>query len=260
VMGRPCRDSIFALCNHEGCLTCGGKCPFTSTLQDGHPREIRIQLRHKQGHSGPVLMRIAPVFDGNGSIIGAAQSFDEQRFTSESERNQYSLAAHGCLDETTEVPNHGYLQFQLREGLAAFEEYHLPFGVVCIQVDRLKQFCATYGHHAGDAVLRVMAQTIRNGLRPSDFLGRWAEDQFLAILPNCGQEGVQLACERVCKLATYAKLQWWGDQLSITTSIGCASLQVGDSMDSLVRRAQPCGAAPGSDPGSAKPQGPGPKS
>lgn len=205
-------------------------------------------------------MRIAPVFDRNGSIIGAAQSFDEQRFTSDSERNQYSLAAHGCLDGTTEVPNRGYLQFQLREDLAGFEEYHLPFAVIFIQVDRLPQFRATYGHRAGDAVLRVMAQTVRNGLRPSDLLGRWEEDQFLAILPNCGQGGVQMAMERIGKLVTYAKLQWWGDQLSITTSIGYASVQVGDSMESLVRRAQPPGAGPGTDPGSAKPPGPGRKS
>jgi diguanylate cyclase (GGDEF)-like protein/PAS domain S-box-containing protein len=252
VMGRPCCDSVLALCNREGCITCGGKCPFTGTLRDGQPREVRIQLRHRQGHSSPVLMRVAPVFDGNGSIIGAAQSFDEQRFTSDSDRNQSSLAAHGCLDGTTEVPNRGYLEFQLREGLAGFEQYHLPIAVIFIQVDRLPQFRATYGHHAGGAVLRVMAQTIRNGLRPSDLLGRWADDQFLAVLPNCGQEGVLIAMDRIGKLVTYAKLQWWGDQLSITTSIGHASVQVGDSMESLVRRAQPPGAGPGSDPGSAK--------
>jgi len=256
VIGRPCHDSILALCNREGCVTCGGKCPFTSTLQDGRPREIRIHLRHKQGHSGPVLMRIAPVFDGNGSIIGAAQSFDEQRFTSDSERNQHNLATHGCLDDATEVPNRGYLQFQLREGFAAFEEYHLPFAIAFIQVDRLPQFRATYGHQAGDAVLRVIALTVRNGLRPSDLLGRWAQDQFLAILPNCAYAGAQAVIERIQKLVTYARLQWWGDQLSVTTSIGFASVQGGDSMDSLVRRAQPPGAEPLSDPGLAKLQEP----
>ncbi len=248
VIGRPCRNSILPLCNREGCITCSGKCPFTSTLRDGHPREIRIQLRHKQGHSCPALMRIAPVFNQHGSILGAAQSFDEQRFPSESERTQSSLAEHGCLDQTTEVPNRGYLQFQLREGLAAFEEYHLPFGVIFIQVNQLPHFRATYGHPAGDAVLRVMAQTIRNGLRPSDLLGRWAEDQFLAILPNCGPGGMHMARQRIGKLVTYAKLQWWGDQLSITISIGYASVQAGDSLDSLVRRAQPPGAGPGPDP------------
>jgi diguanylate cyclase (GGDEF)-like protein len=197
-------------------------------------------------------MRIAPVFDGSGSIIGAAQSFDEQRFTSENERTQSNLAAHGCLDETTEVPNHGYLQFQLREGLAGFKEYHLPFAVMFIQINRLAQFRSNYGHQAGDAVLRIVAQTIRNGLRPADLLGRWGEDQFLVFLPNCDPDGLRMVAERIAKLVTYAKLQWWGDQLSITTSIGHASVQVGDSLESLIRRAQPPGAKRESDRGSAK--------
>jgi hypothetical protein len=47
-----------------------------------------------------------------------------------------------------------------------------------------------------------------------------------------------MAEERVSKLVNYAKLQWWGDQLSVTTSIGHAAVQSGDSMDSIVQRAQ----------------------
>jgi diguanylate cyclase (GGDEF)-like protein/PAS domain S-box-containing protein len=239
VIGHSCRENILARCNQQGCVSCGGECPFGATLRDGQPRDFRIQLAHKQGHSIQVLMHSAPILDGNGATLATAQSFDQQRFATDSERTQHSLSAYGCLDRATEVPNCGYMRFQLRESIAAFVEYHLPFGIIVIQVDHLDRFRAAYGHAAGDAILRVAAQTIRNGLYAADLLGRWAEDQFLVVLPNCGAQGMRAATERIARLVDCAKLQWWGDAHSVTISIGCALVQEGDSMESLLLRAKP---------------------
>ena len=197
-----------------------------------------MQLRHKDGHPVHVLMRIAPIRDSHGSIIGIAESFDEQKFASDRERNQHTLAAHGCMDETTGVPNHEFTRFHLNENFASFARYHLPFGVIAIQVDRLEHFRAAYGRQAGDAVLRVVAQTMRNAFRPSDFLGRWTVDQFLAILINCGDPGVEQTWERIRKMVTCAGLRWWSDELLVTTSVGYATAQAGDTIESLLNRAQ----------------------
>ena len=237
VLGRFCRESLLLHCNDQGCVLCGATCPFTQTMHDGKSREARIQLRHKQGHRVPVRMRIVPIRDHHGSVIGVAESFDEPGFAFE-DRRQHDLAAYGCLDETTGVPNHGFTQFHLRENHASFAEYHLPFGIICIRVNRLGQFGAAYGHEAGGAILRVVAETMRNSLRPSDFLGRWTEDQFLAILVNCSNTGVQEAGQRILRVVSCAGLQWWGDELSVTVSIGYATAQAGDTIDSLLERAQ----------------------
>ena len=115
---------------------------------------------------------------------------------------------------------------------------HVPFGIMLVQLQQLTEFRSVYGHHAGDAILRVVAQTIQSSLRPGDILGRWSEEQFLAVLPNCGLTGAHLAATRIAKLANYAKLQWWGDLLSVTTAIAHAAVQSGDSLDSLVQRAE----------------------
>jgi diguanylate cyclase (GGDEF)-like protein/PAS domain S-box-containing protein len=238
VVGRSCRDNILMQCNDRGCVLCGAICPFTQTMQDGKPREARIELRHKEGHQIPVRMRIVPIRNAHGSLIGVAESFDEQRFATDRDRRQHNLAAYGCLDETTGIPNHSFTRFHLRENLESFAEYHLPFGILLIQADELQHFKAAYSREAGDAILRVVALTMKNNLRPSDFLGRWADDQFLAILMNCTVGGVSKAAERMKKLAVCAGLQWWGDQLSVNTSIGLAAAETGDSIESLLERAQ----------------------
>jgi len=141
------------------------------------------------------------------------------------------------MDETTDIPNHEFTHFHLGKNLASFARYHLPFGIIVIQVDRLAHFRAAYGPPAGDAVLRVVAQTMKNAFRPSDFVGRWADDQFLAILINCGNHGVEKTWERIRKIVTCAGLRWWSDELSVTTSVGYAKAQAGDSIDSLLNRA-----------------------
>jgi diguanylate cyclase (GGDEF)-like protein len=237
VVGRFCRENILVHRNERGCLLCNSNCPFTEALLDGKSRETRIQLRHKQGYRVPVRMRIVPIRDQHGSVTGIAESFDEQRFVSD-ERRQHNLAVYGCLDETSGLPNHGFTQFHLRENHASFAEYHLPFGILRIQVDQLANFRAAYGREAGAAIVRVVAETMHNSLRPTDFLGRWSEDQFLAILINCTDTGVREAGERIRRVVSCAGLKWWGDELSVTVSVGQATVQAGDTTDTLLERAQ----------------------
>jgi diguanylate cyclase (GGDEF)-like protein len=162
------------------------------------------------------------------------------------------------MDEATGIPNHEFTRFHLSENLASFARYHLPFGVLTIQVDRLEHLRAAYGKQAGAAVLRVVAQTMRNAFRPSDFLGRWTEDQFLAILINCGSVGVEQTWERIRKMVACAGLRWWSDELSITTSVGYAAAQAGDSIESLLKRAesspQQCSEKPVAAAASGSPQ------
>lgn len=238
VVGHSCRDNILLTCNEQGCVLCGASCPFVHTMHDGRPREARLLLRHKEGHHVPVRLCLAPVRDSHGSIIGMVESFDEQRFTSERDRRQNNLAVYGCLDEITGVPNHEFTQFHLRENLASFAQYHVPFGIMCIRVDKLKEFSSSYGREAGDAILRVVAHTIQNSLRPTDFVGRWTDDRFLAILMNCTVAEVETASERIQRLIGVAELRWWGDQLLVTTSVGHSAAQGGDSLELLLERAQ----------------------
>src|SRR5262249_14796490 len=129
-------------------------------------------------------------------------------------------------------------EFHLKENLESFAKYHLPFGVMLIQVDGLDKFQSTYGREAAAAILRVTAQTMKNALRPTDFLGRWDGAQFVVILANSNASGVARTSERIRKLVACAGLQWWGDTLMVTTSLGATSVQPEDTIASLLERAQ----------------------
>jgi len=236
VVGRQ-HENLLGECSGQVCAICRVECPFTRALQDGRTVEASIQFRHKDGHRVPLRATIIPLRDDHGSLIGLASSFDEQKFVSERERRQKRFAAGGCLDPTTGIPNHGFTQFQLRENLAGLVEYKLPFSVLRIQVEQLEEFRHKYGTEAADAILRALAQTLQNSLRPSDFLGRWDTNEFLAILTNCTEAGVATAAERSRKTVSGAAIQWWGDNISVSVSIGFATALQGESIDLLLGRA-----------------------
>ena len=213
-------------------------------------------LRHREGHPVPVQMRLAPLRNRQGPIIAVAKSFDEHKAGSERNRSRYHLIPQGCFDEITGVSNHEFTQFRLRESLASFAQYQSPFGILLIQVDQLKHFGATYGRPAVDAILHVLAQTLQDSLRPSDFVGHWQDGQFLAIVIGCGAVGVERARERIAGAVSTVSMLWWGDEMSVTNSVGCAPVQSGDTIDSLLQRAerslsQAC--APSSGPASTGP-------
>ncbi|HTA25570.1 MAG TPA: diguanylate cyclase [Terriglobales bacterium] len=238
VIGHSQRENILAQCDGQCCPGCGKKCPFQESSIDGREQELRLSLRHKNGHPVAVVFRINPVRNPQGAVNYLVGSFEEPHATARTARDRRPPVPTSGVDETTGVANHGFVEFHLRENLAGLAEYHVPFGIMCLQLDRFEHLRSTYGRQATDTMLRVVAETLRNSLRPSDVLGHWGEDQFLAVLPNCGGRGAEIASERLQKLVAGAGIHWWGEQLSIVTSIGFAGADMGDTVGSLVERAQ----------------------
>ncbi len=207
-------------------------------LRDGKPAIASVPLLHKAGHRVFVRMRAVPIRNSHGTIIGAAESFEENPSSSDWDRRQNKLADYGCLDSVTGVLNHGMIQSHLRDALATFSQHHVPFSILCISVDNLDQLRKSYGLGIVAPALHVVAQTVENSLRPTDFLGRYGENEFLAILTECDVSEVSLVGERLRKTVGTARVQWWGNQIDITASFGAASWLPGDDVDSIVRRAE----------------------
>jgi diguanylate cyclase (GGDEF)-like protein/PAS domain S-box-containing protein len=235
VVGHFCHESILANCDDHGCGLCGNACPLAITIHEGRSKEAHAYFRHKAGHRIPVHVWAVPIRNQHGSIYGAAESFEA--LSGGATRNRHSsLAAYGCIDEATGIANQSFTHFHLRENLATFNEYRVPFGVVSIQVHRLADFRAAYGREAVDNVLGVIADSVRVSIRPTDFLGRWADDQFLVIALNCNSSGLEKVIQRMRRIVSQAEIQWWGDALSISTIILRTSAQTGDTLDSLLGR------------------------
>jgi diguanylate cyclase (GGDEF)-like protein len=179
-----------------------------------------------------------PIRGDHGAVVAVAESFEESISIAEWERRQTKLANYGCLDEASGVLNHEMMQSHLREALGTFAEHPVPFSILCMEIDNLAGIQARDGPGAVASVLRIVAQTLENSLRPTDFLGRWQENQFLAILMECSATEIVRAAERLRRMVSSSKVEWWGDPLQITISLGGTAVAVGDATESFVLRAE----------------------
>jgi diguanylate cyclase (GGDEF)-like protein/PAS domain S-box-containing protein len=238
VVGCFCRENILAQKDRARNVLSDAADSIASVLRDGRPSISDVSLRHKAGYRIFVRLRAVPIRNSHGTIIGAAESFDENPSASDWDRRQNRLAGYGCLDPATGVLNQAVVLSHLRENVATFADHPVPFSVLCIEVDQMDRICATYGVAVVSAVLRVVAQTIENSLRPTDFLGRMGERRFLAILTECGATDIEKAAERLKKMVNRSEIDWWGDQWSVTASFGATTAKVGDTVESILERAE----------------------
>jgi diguanylate cyclase (GGDEF)-like protein len=104
-------------------------------------------------------------------------------------------------------------------------------------LDEFKNVNDTYGHVAGDAALVTVVQTLSGCLRASDVLGRWGGDEFLVILPGITKEILADTSERCRALVAQSTVPVEGAQIQVTISVGAAMVAPGDSVESLLNRA-----------------------
>ncbi|UCG74568.1 MAG: diguanylate cyclase [Gemmatimonadota bacterium] len=121
-------------------------------------------------------------------------------------------------DPLTGIPNRRVLQLFLSREFAATNRGR-PFAIVVLDVDRFKTINDTAGHHAGDAVLRAVAEALDDNTRRSDLSGRLGGDEFLALLPGAGVRGALTFAERV-RLAVAERFE--GFVVPVTISCGVA--------------------------------------
>ncbi len=211
--------------------------PINLVFRDGKPSIVDVSILHKDGYRVPIVLRTNPIRNSHGAVVGAAESFEKNRSASDWTRRQAGFADFGCLDAMTGVAAQSFMETQLRENLTIFAEHNIPFGILLVQIDHMDQFRASRGPGVVSTILRVIAQSVENCLRPTDLVGCWGANQFIAILLECRESEVARVGERVRKMIGQAEIEWWGDRFSVTSPVGGAGCRAGDNAELLIARA-----------------------
>jgi diguanylate cyclase (GGDEF)-like protein/PAS domain S-box-containing protein len=238
VIGRSCFDNLLMHCDQHSTLLCGLACPLLETIHDGKPCHADVFLRHKDGQRIPVRIRAVPIRDSNGSIIGASESFDERVLLPEGDIHPNNRAVDDHADGLTGILDHHSIQSHLSASLLDFTEYHVPFCVLAVAIDKPNEFQDAHGRKAMEAMVSVVARTLSRNLHPDDRIGRWSESRFLVIVMNCPASGLAKLAEMLSRIVGLAEIPWWGDRISVTVSMGATSARPDDSSELLLERAE----------------------
>ena len=237
VAGRRCYDNILGHVDYEGKLLCQDGCPLAATIQDGQEREMEVYLHHRDGQRVPVTVRAAPIRDEQGEIVGAVETFRDDTARVEAIERAVQLEEMAFLDPLTGVGNRRFAEVSLAERMEEWKRYGWSFALLFIDVDHFKQFNDEHGHALGDQVLKMVARTLEGVARSHDFIGRWGGEEFVMVVTGAGRAGVMAVAERVRSLIENSGLRNEQAQISVTVSIGAATPKPGESVESLIARA-----------------------
>lgn len=138
-------------------------------------------------------------------------------------------------DPLTHLPNRRAILATLDSALASSKVTCTPVSVLMIDADHFKSINDRFGHAFGDRALVWLAKCMRGVLREEDALGRYAGDEYLAVLPETSSEAASQIAERLCA-AVNAEAEIEQDKPSVT--IGAATSPVdGDTADDLIQAA-----------------------
>jgi two-component system, cell cycle response regulator len=149
------------------------------------------------------------------------------------------LTEQASTDPLTGLANKRHFDQGLDASIEKARLLHRPLSVVMVDVDHFKKFNDTWGHQAGDEVLKQVAVVLRDGCRGSDIAARYGGEEFVLILPNANPKNACLVAERIRSKLEKTVVEFEGNSLSVTASFGIASLSTKDGEDaaeSLLRR------------------------
>ena len=155
-------------------------------------------------------------------------------FALENVVNRARLLRSGFTDVLTGWNNRRYLQVRLNEELARARRDASSLVCLMLDIDHFKSVNDTYGHAAGDAVLRELAQRIETQVRVSDIAARYGGEEFVVLLPATEIESGTLLAERIRKAVSARPIEiGGGNSVTITASIGIASTAPTRDVDDL---------------------------
>src|ERR1035437_1492354 len=121
--------------------------------------------------------------------------------------------------------------------MRAVAEQATTLGVLYVDADHFKEVNDTFGHKTGDDVLRMVGQSLANGLRHGDIPIRWGGDKFLVLLLGTDRAGLNVVAERLRMLVENSWIQKGEVQARVTISVGATMALPTETGDDLVDRA-----------------------
>ena len=155
----------------------------------------------------------------------------------ELEQAKERLRQLAITDGLTGLYNHRYLKEHLEQELYRAGRHSSEVSVIMIDIDHFKKYNDTYGHPAGDALLRMIARLLKENIRKIDIAARYGGEEFSLVLVETNKQAASVVAEKLRRLVQACKFQVAPNQLNgrVTISLGVATFPVdAANMDAII--------------------------
>ncbi|HEY0705796.1 MAG TPA: GGDEF domain-containing protein [Polyangia bacterium] len=210
-----------------------------------------LSRRHCRIFPGPDGMMIEDLGSSNGTFVDGAPVFTPQllpegarihlgRHTlltlSRQDPLEYEAARQlfetSMRDPLTDLYNRRFFDRRLHEEFAYAARHQTPLSIILLDLDHFKRVNDTWGHPAGDEVLREVGALVRSCFRQEDVAFRLGGEEFAIVVRGQTHDGARAAAERVRRVLAEATVPWEDDTIRFTASVGVATGMPGDTAES----------------------------
>ena len=168
------------------------------------------------------------IFRGKNCGIGSVVDITERKKLEE------DLRRLATVDQLTGIYNRYSFEKFLEKEIERAERYGESFALIMFDIDNFKQINDIYGHQVGDKVLKEVVEVVRNHIRKSDIFARWGGEEFMILVPIKEKSDAYKIAEKIRKNIQNFNF----DKIDrLTVSLGISFYKGGDSMKSMIRRA-----------------------
>ena len=140
-------------------------------------------------------------------------------------------------DPLTQLWNRQALNENLEKEFNKWQRYNRPLSIILWDLDHFKDINDTYGHAAGDKVLKTVAQLFLSQTRATDSIARYGGEEFMGIFPETRLEEAKILANKIREHIKESKFHYEGDSVKVTVSAGLAQFEHEDTIKDVLKRA-----------------------
>jgi diguanylate cyclase (GGDEF)-like protein len=211
--------------------------PWLESLADGTSAQASrpALLRGVAGQEHSVRWSASPIRGGSGTIEGMVLALSD---VSEILSLSKAMARQATHDALTDLPNRILLEDRLTSAIARSRRSKQKLAILFVDLDGFKKVNDAYGHAAGDALLKEVAERLRTHCRQEDSVARWGGDEFVMLLENLETRDAATSAAAKVLSVLAQPVRVLDHEVYVTASIGISVFpRDGDEVGTLFKRA-----------------------
>ncbi|WP_026957262.1 diguanylate cyclase [Aliagarivorans taiwanensis] len=205
---------------------------------------LKSTILQRLSHIAEIFSQKEQLESQSEQLIERLQQMEQRLRVVNEEANEYKkrLSAHKhklFIDSLTQVYNRAALDERMELEFKRWKRYGYSLAMAIIDIDHFKSINDQYGHMAGDKALKVIARSLQNSLRDTDFLARFGGEEFVLLMPNTSPDALAVPLDNLREQIKALPFRFKDQQVSITISIGATLFKDGDKpLDAFERADQ----------------------
>ncbi|MBN2474052.1 MAG: diguanylate cyclase [Pirellulales bacterium] len=236
VRQRQWLPELLKMCDEKGEAIHEADCPVNCAIQSGVQSLRRLMIWGRTRQPVAVDTHAFPVIGEDGTTMGAVLLFHDASSEISLEQRCQRLHEKATKDPLTQVANRAEFDRVHEMFVAAHQQQQVPCSLIIGDLDHFKKVNDTYGHQAGDEVIKSLAKLLKRSCRPGDLVARYGGEEFVILCADCDNAAAARRAEGIRQgLCQLPQPKMGGRPSSV--SFGVTEIQPGDTPETMLRRA-----------------------